>query len=264
MSNVSDFFDSIEVCDIPQYTKIRLGGPNDGGYVVAKELCKGRDLYSFGIGDDISFEQDFLELSPDSKVMCYDPYIDKINDYRIRHISKGIGHKHPRLSEYLPEHEFGFATFGQEPQHFIVKIDVEGAEWDALKYSIIDYMCYCDQLIVEFHILPVEYNLSHSPYFTKMYREFYDNATEQLFLNYVDILNTILLEFTSYHIHGNNSLSKIRLKEHLYPPLLEMTFINNHLIDRKYPTIEKFPTAIDQPNKTDRPDFDSLFPFKVA
>ena len=71
-------------------------------------------------------------------------------------------------------------------------------------------------------------------------------------------------DITLYHIHGNNSLPKVSFDGYEFPPLLEMTFIDNDVIKERTLSKDTFPTAIDQPNKTDRPDFESLFPFKVA
>ncbi len=255
---VDKFFNLIQVYDIPQYTKIRLGGPNDGGYVVAKEICKkSKALYSFGIGDDISFEKDFLALNPTTKVTCFDPYIDSINDTRMVHIKKGIGvgiENNLHCLDNLMDINF------MSSKDSTVKIDVEGNEGRALRWSSLPI---CNQLIVEFHLLVAEYNGKHSPYFTKMYKEFHHKLNTRHFFEYWHMLSEVSKYYTLYHIHGNNSLPKVRFCSYEFPPLIEMTFINNALIDKKYLSDKVFPTSIDQPNKTDRPDFNNLFPFKV-
>ena len=67
MNSVERFIKTIRprACDL---TKVRVGGHNDGGYVVLEELCQSADsLFSFGIGDDISFEIDYLEKFPNTK-----------------------------------------------------------------------------------------------------------------------------------------------------------------------------------------------------
>ena len=44
-----------------RYQLIRLGGYNDGGYLVGlKSILATSTLISFGIGGDIEFEKDFL------------------------------------------------------------------------------------------------------------------------------------------------------------------------------------------------------------
>ena len=51
---------------------LRIGGPNDGGYVVgAKSLARTRSLLSLGISSEWSFDSDFLSRRPDiSYVGC--------------------------------------------------------------------------------------------------------------------------------------------------------------------------------------------------
>ena len=52
---------------------IRLGRPNDGGYVIPKKIfsfCDG--LLSYGINKDWSFEKDFWKKNPNAIIHCYD------------------------------------------------------------------------------------------------------------------------------------------------------------------------------------------------
>ena len=52
---------------------VRIGRPNDGGYVIPKtvfKLCDG--LLSFGINKDWSFEKDFSNRNPKANIHCYD------------------------------------------------------------------------------------------------------------------------------------------------------------------------------------------------
>jgi len=62
------------------YTKeaIRLGRDNDGGYVVLKKQKPYKYLLSFGIANDVSFEQDFVRQNPSCKVYCFDPSITEL------------------------------------------------------------------------------------------------------------------------------------------------------------------------------------------
>lgn len=48
-----------------QYDLIRLGNPNDGGYLVCRaSVAEARALLSFGINDDWSFDKSFYTLNP--------------------------------------------------------------------------------------------------------------------------------------------------------------------------------------------------------
>ena len=52
---------------------IRMGRPNDGGYVIPEKIfsfCDG--LLSYGINKDWSFEKDFWKKNPNTIIHCYD------------------------------------------------------------------------------------------------------------------------------------------------------------------------------------------------
>jgi len=268
MSNVEEqlerFFNSIQVYDIPQYTKVRLGNNNDGGYVVAKEICENNKyLFSVGIGDDISFENDFLKLNPKANIYTFDPdgYNGKHNTIKI--IKDGLKREDSYPLTRLINKVFCTCPTFIDGSHTI-KIDAEGAEWYTLDRESFHTLENANQLVVEFHMLHSEYNGKHSPYFTTMYQELHDKLNLSIFAGYSNVMTYLNKHYTLYHIHGNNSLPKVTYKGYEFPPLLEMTFINNNIIKERTLSKEPFPLAIDQPNKTDRPDFESLFPFKAA
>ena len=56
---------------------IRLGKNNDGGYLVNKQdIFNSKNLLSLGIGEDWSFEKDFISLN-DCKLNAYDSSLNK-------------------------------------------------------------------------------------------------------------------------------------------------------------------------------------------
>ena len=58
-----------------KFSLIRLGKNNDGGYLVGKKtILESEILISLGIGDDWSFESDFLKINNQSKIIMYDRY----------------------------------------------------------------------------------------------------------------------------------------------------------------------------------------------
>jgi len=55
---------------------IRIGRDNDGGYLIPKQsLNQTKLLYSFGLSDDWSFEEDFYNKTG-AKIICYDHTIN--------------------------------------------------------------------------------------------------------------------------------------------------------------------------------------------
>ena len=55
------------------YKLSRLGGNNDGGYLVGvNSLLNSKILISFGINDNWQFEKDFKTQNPKCNIKCYD------------------------------------------------------------------------------------------------------------------------------------------------------------------------------------------------
>ena len=81
------------VPDLLNIPKIRLGRVGDGTYILPEGLLKGKiNLFGLGIADDISFEEDFIRLYPDTTVLAFDPSISElpsVND-KIKFESKGV------------------------------------------------------------------------------------------------------------------------------------------------------------------------------
>ncbi|MFM7673355.1 MAG: hypothetical protein ACKO5H_02185, partial [Candidatus Fonsibacter sp.] len=50
---------------IKEYSLIRVGKNFDGGYLIGKKSIENSDvLLTFGVGDDCSFERNFLKINP--------------------------------------------------------------------------------------------------------------------------------------------------------------------------------------------------------
>ena len=72
-----------EVIQLPKFFKplyqtelIRVGRDNDGGYLIPKQsLNQTKLLYSFGLSDDWSFEEEFYNKT-NAKIICYDPTVN--------------------------------------------------------------------------------------------------------------------------------------------------------------------------------------------
>ena len=56
-----------------RFDLIRVGNDNDGGYLVGKKtILRTKFLVSLGIGDDCSFEKNFLKFNNTANIYCYD------------------------------------------------------------------------------------------------------------------------------------------------------------------------------------------------
>jgi hypothetical protein len=250
---IEQFLKEIEVHDCPGLTKVRLGNEHDGGYVVLNEpLDLVPVLYSFGVGNDVGFEIDFVKRFPEARVELFDPTIQGLpeNHGQFRFHKKGI-----------PAH--GNQGWGEIPHNSLLKIDVEGAEWKSIASMAPEILSAFSQMVVEFHILHVEPRNGLSPYFHGLYSSLTARINTGLFSKYQKTLAKINVVFWCYHIHANNSLPLATLAGYTFPPLLEMSFIRKDLAGEVRPAVDNFLVpGLDAPNKTDRPDIGSFYPFR--
>lgn len=251
MDITGEFLRSIVVYDCG-LTKVRLGSAHDGGYVVAREVCDlVPEVYSFGVGDDTAFEIDFSVQYPKAVMHLFDPFVDDLPTSSPKfHFSKtGIGR--------------GFKTEIVPKQNAMLKLDVEYAEWDALKNNVsLELLALFSQVVIEFHIVHVQPQPGLSPYWSEFYGKVLERINNNLFGKYMCAMGKLAVFFRCIHIHANNSLPLAVVDGYKFPPLIEMTFVRKDLIPGSC-TLSKelFPVAgLDSPNKTDRMDVYNYYP----
>jgi hypothetical protein len=214
--------------------KVRVGPPRDGGYVLFDYLCQDADLLvSFGIGDDVSFELDFLRRYPAETALLFDPNIEK-----------------PPVEH--PKFHFSRAPaldgVGRMTPDAAVKMDIEWDEWHLLEHVSFR----CAQLVMEAHLLPCVPPSDCSPYF----RGLYDRLNTVLFQRYADALQRLASDYHLCHAHTNNSLPPQWVLGRWLPPLWELTWVRKDLVEVQEACFDDFPVRdIDHPNKNDRPDY---------
>lgn len=232
---------------------VRIGSPNDGGYILSKNLTKNIDLLiSFGISDNWDFEKHLYKLTNCSieayddstnidfwinrfkkdciKFLClkiFKPkkifnmfkYLDFLIFFRKKKIDfhlKRIGNSHSddiSLSEIIKKNK--------NKKNIFLKIDIEGSEYEILN-EIKSYSNQINGFAIEFHDLNKK----------------------------MKIVESFIRDCTHYkliHIHGNN----LAIDDLRNPLTLEMTFCHIKLIDhydkknnKEYPILGlDFPNA---------------------
>lgn len=225
------------------YGKQRIGRQSDGGYVVLPEICKlVKQVVSCGVGNDISFELDFVKHFPQAKIDLYDPTIDAL----------------PKEHDNFIFHKEEFNPDPHKPCGELLKMDIEGAEWKAFSYTGLSHinLIHFHMIVIEFHFLHVEAPNGHSPYFTGLYQNWADKANRENFRIFGDVLRRLNAYFYCFHVHANNSLGMVNLYDYQFPPLVEMSFLRRNLWPGPIrPSKGPFPIPeLDFPNKMDRPD----------
>ena len=247
-NTVKQVLEAFRVYDCPEFTKVRVGNANDGGYVVLRELCeKTPNVYTFGVGDDMGFELDFIKRFPRATVLLHDPTIERLpqEHSKFMFVKEGVS---DNLDASIPKNS-------------LLKMDVEWAEWDALLSLDGAVLERFSQIVVEFHMVQAEPQDHLSPYFKSLYRNVFKQINENLFGLYCGVLKKLNLGFFLFHLHANNSLPRIAAGGFLFPPLLEASFVRRNLVRTAVRTESKFPVpGLDSPNKTDRRDAIDFYP----
>jgi Methyltransferase FkbM domain len=214
--------------------KRRVGGPNDGGYVMLDDLDGIGICYSLGVGPDVSWDMEMAERG--ALVLQYDHTVENAPAMHpnFHHFKIGITHDESlapgmkRLDTLL--HENGHA----DRDDMLLKIDIEGYEWDSLEVLDTSTFANFRQIVAEFHGMRL------------LEIESFRQRAHRLF-------STIRRTHEVVHVHGNNFAGMYIVKGIPIADCLELTFVN-----RKYhsfvPCHECFPGNLDFPNDANRVD----------
>jgi hypothetical protein len=130
-----------------QFQLMRIGSHNDGGYLAINDFSKDDTLVSLGIGDNIDFERDIS--SHVGKILAFDHTVDLSSSEITNLTFCKVGVK----AKSTP----GFTTLAKIVEEnsltgdLILKIDIEGWEWEVLDSLNSLELSRFKQIIGEFH-----------------------------------------------------------------------------------------------------------------
>lgn len=209
----------------------RLGNTHDGGYVMLNHFTyQNKIAYSFGISDDISWDKEMSERG--IEVFMYDHTIDfPMNLNENMHFSKtGLCGSDKKNNENLKTiEELIYKNNHEHEDRMILKVDIEGDEYDFLRNVNENILKKFDQIVMEMH-----------------------------FVTDCDLTETIVNAFrklnkTHYlvHIHGNN-YSHIRyVNNDAISDSIEVLYVNKDLYEFET-SKENVIIPDDRPNDNDR------------
>lgn len=227
--------------DVVGVTKRRIGGIGDGGYVLLDALVPEQVVMSFGIGPSVTFDFELAEAG--HRILMFDHTVDALPG------------EHPHFSwfhegvsavsasdEALFSLEHHMAKLPTDAINPILKMDVEGAEWDSLAATPRACLIRFAQITLEFHhLLDLD-----QPEF---------NARVQA------TLKALALDFVPIHVHGNNFGTIGQTGGFAMVETLEITYVRRDLFETVASTTI-YPTEHDTPNFDERPDLQLwFFPF---
>lgn len=207
--------------------KVRLGGDQDGGYVVPEDWPKVQGLLSLGIGPENSFDLVFAEKN--ISVHAYDfsipslPQAHRAIQWYREKISSA-----DRVNDGEVSLEKAITRFEGDGD-LALKIDIEGYEYPALLACPAKILKRVRFLTGEFHGLAAAISV---------------NQTQQI----VETFKKLREQFEVIHVHANNHVGCRLCGGVLVPKHLEITWCRRD----KYnfiPCQELFPTDLDRPNQ---------------
>jgi len=215
--------------DIKGAKYVRVGQDCDGGYVMLDDFQRKVDAaYSFGISHNVSWDEAMAGREID--VFMYD------------HTIKRLAKQHPRF-HYAKKGITGFdklvncKTLGEliaenahvASKNLILKMDIEGCEWDVFKQAAPGILSQFSQIVVELHGLTV-----------------FDGVKHKMI---VEVLGKIHETHQSVHVHANSGITPFWIGDLVLPEVLEVTYVRrDDFRDRFIKNTRQFPTELDQPS----------------
>jgi len=252
-----------------QQTLSRMGINKDGGYIVDEKLVNYSNiLVSFGMGDEFSFEDDFLKKNEINKVFIFDYTINHkiyaknifkiirrilkfkrkysdlvkliktfrdfrtfINKERVNFFSKKITNEIKNVEDTNLKKIIEELKIKKE-QEIILKIDIEGDEYKIINDIIIHHE-KINQLVMEFHDL----HIKKDEFFTS--------------------IKKLQKFFTIVHLHANNYN---KCNDDGFPINIEITLCKKKYITENQNKTYNFPIKnLDYPNNSELPDLEINF-----
>lgn len=205
---------------------IRIGNKfGDGGYVVNTSALNTNICYSYGIGDNYTFDEDYT-IKTGNLVHMYDHTvnINTKNPKLIFHKEGLSGNKTHDCNNYINH----LIENKDTDKQILLKIDVECAEYNWILATDIKFLAkYTPTIVIEFHCIR-------------------DN--KELFTY---CMQKLLTYYTICHVHGNNFCGMVDG----IPEIPEYTFVRNDnknlgvKVKKLYPIFD-----IDYPNDNQKPD----------
>lgn len=116
-------------------TFIRVGGENDGGYVMVNHGLDDTTVYNFGIGQEVTWDQ--AMASRGNKIYQFDHTIDQPPPIVGATVFQRIGLASATTEMFVSLWDALTANGDQDRNDLVLNIDIEGGEWDILPVLLV-------------------------------------------------------------------------------------------------------------------------------
>jgi hypothetical protein len=214
--------------------KCRVGHPGDGGYVMLDDLNSIGVCYSLGIGLDVSWDLAMAERG--ASVYQYDHSVERApaEHPRCHFFRIGITHDRSQAPDFKRIDALIEENGHADRDDMLLKIDIEGHEWDSLDALDPSLFGKFRQIVAEFHGLRL---MNIDSFRQRAHRVF----------------SSLRRTHEVIHIHGNNFAGMPVVEGIPIADCIELSFANR----RSYsfaPSSEIFPGDLDYPNNSNLPD----------
>jgi len=216
--------------DVTNAGLVRIGREHDGGYLMADDFHPGMAAYSFGICDDVSWDKDMVERG--IECFMYDHTIDALpEEHELFHWSReGICGNEP-VENCRTLGEFVKRNGHEGRKDLILKMDVEGAEWDAIDATGKETLEQFSQIVFELH----------------------DMNSASAFESILRVLRKLSETHQPVWVHGNNFADYVRCGDMVMPNALKVLFVRKS--DHSFTdSMHFYPLEEDMPNNAFRSD----------
>lgn len=218
---IKKFLTKIKIID-SGYKLIRIGGKNDGGYLIPDILNQIEFAFSPGVGLAAAFE-DHLENFK-IKSFLADGTVNYIGNHDF--IKKN-------LNSFNDENNITLETWVNDKikdksnDKLLLQMDIEGFEIVVLHNTNSNFLDRFKCIIIEFHN--------------------FDKIIDSFGLKvYSSIFNRILKTHFVVHVHPNNHTGTFMIDKHEIPHVLEITFINKRIVKHVKPINYDLPHKLDE------------------
>ena len=206
---------------------LRIGDDNDGGYLIPNILDEIKFCFSAGVGHTNKFETDLNKLNIKSFLADYsvEKFTRDINEFEFikKYISSFDSEKTKNINSWLKEN-----IEIRDLNKAILKLDVEGSEYEIMSSLEEDLLKEIRIVIIEFHNLEM----------------LCEENTYQIINS---IKQKILKHFYVAHIHPNNCCGIHEVSKFKVPSVLEVTYLNKKNIKLENKNC-KIPNDLDRKN----------------
>jgi hypothetical protein len=209
------------------HRKIKVGGPNDGGYVMLDDFEGIGSAFSLGVGWDVSWDVEIADrgipVYAFDHTMASAPATHANLQFFRRKIAAQPNEDEETLGTLLEK----YAADDSEPAH-LLKMDIEGDEWVIFEAAESHQLRRFSQIVCEFH--------------------YFSRATDQSWhARAIAVMEKLATSFQVVHVHGNNYAPLIAVGNVPFPEVLEVTFASKERYIFE-DSEETFPTSVDKPN----------------